>query len=587
MSMHEKDRRQDLAVALLLGAGYTTWLTRTVQNLGYARDEGFYFQAATSYGRWFEQLLAAPGAALAPRAVDAAWSANHEHPALVKSLFALSSVFLQKRWHLFAMEGTSYRFPAMVLAGLAVAVVYLWGSEVRSRAAGVAAALALALMPRVFFQAHLACFDIPIVAMWTLGAYAYWRALRHGGWRAPLLAGIAFGLALDTKHNSWFLPIACTAHFVALLAWGALAKGKLAWLLPRPSEEQPVRRRAFFALAAMGLVGPLVLYALWPWIWHDTVRRLRDYALFHLNHEYYNMEFLGKNYWTPPMPRGYAWLMTVATVPGVTLALFAVGLGVRARPWLAGAVARLRRRAPEPATVDAMGTDLLWLLCLLANYAAWFSSRTPIFGGTKHWMTAYPFLALFAGVGFDAVARAARSALLQARRRPAARWFVLRPWAAPAALGLAVFAAPLAETAGAHPWGLSAYTPVVGGAPGAATLGLNRGFWGYTTGAVAGWLDQRAQRGASVYIHDTAGASWDMLQRDGRIRRDIRGAWTIAGADYGLYHHEKHMLGQEYQNWVAFGTVRPAHIAGLDGVPVIWVYEDPRVSARQNRRQTP
>jgi hypothetical protein len=118
----------------------------------------------------------------------------------------------------------------------------------------------------------------------------------------------------------------------------------------------------------------------------------------------------------------------------------------------------------------------------------------------------------------------------------------------------------------------------VGGAPGAATLGLNRTFWGYTTGAVVDFLDGEAPRNASVYIHDTAGASWDMMQRDGRIRRDIRGVWGIAGADFGLYHHEKHMLGQEYQNWVAFGTLRPAHIGGLDGVPVIVVYEDPRVA---------
>ena len=143
--------------------------------------------------------------------------------------------------------------------------------------------------------------------------------------------------------------------------------------------------------------------------------------------------------------------------------------------------------------------------------------------------------------------------------------------------GACVLAAPLTETVRSHPWGLSAYTPLVGGAAGAASLGLNRTFWGYTTGSVAAWLDAEAPRGASVYYHDTASASWDMLQRDGRIRRDIRGTGSVAGADFGLYQHEKHMLGQEYQNWVAFGTLRPAHLDGLDGVPVIVVYEDPRL----------
>ncbi|MFT3773170.1 MAG: glycosyltransferase family 39 protein [Minicystis sp.] len=581
MTAARKKTIEDLTIALALGGGYVTWLLRTVSDLGYARDEGFYFQAASSYGRWFEQLLADPRAALGRRAVDAAWSANHEHPALIKSLFALSSTFLQKKWHLFAMEGTSYRFPAMALAGFAVALIYLWGTEARGRVTGVAAALAFALMPRVFFQAHLACFDIPIVAMWTLGAYAYWRALKKGGILAPIAAGVAFGLALDTKHNSWFLPIACTAHFLALHAWHAMGRTRFADLLPRPAGEAPVRQRAFFALAAMGLVGPLVFWALWPWIWRDPLARLREYALFHLNHEYYNMEFLGKNYWVAPMPRGYAWLMTLGTVPGITLLLFAVGLATRGRAWIGGAVDRLRGRAATARVVDAAGTDLLWILGLLVNYAAWLSPRTPIFGGTKHWMTAYPFLALFAGVGLDTIVRAARRELFRLRRRAEAlRRLAASGWAAAAILGVTVAAAPLTETVRSHPWGLSAYTPLVGGAAGAASLGLNRTFWGYTTGAVAPFLNAEAPRGGSVYIHDTAFQSWDMLQRDGRIRKDIRGVWSIAGADLGLYHHEKHMLGQEYQNWVAFGTLRPALIGGLDGVPVIVVYEDPKVRAR-------
>ena len=579
-------RLLDPVIALTLALGYLAALLRSVQTLGYARDEGFYFQASSAYAGWFAQLLASPRAALAPRAVDAAWGVNHEHPGLIKSLFALSNLLLQQKRHLFAMEGTSYRFPAMVLAGVAVAVVYLWGAEARGRVAGLSAALLFAAMPRVFFHAHLACFDVPIVALWTLGAYAYWRALRHGGLLAPLLAGIAFGLALDTKHNSWFLPIACAAHFLALELWAALRRTRLAALLPAPGAPSLARRRSLAALLAMALLGPLVFYALWPWIWHDTLHRLRDYALFHLNHEYYNMELLGKNYWAPPMPRSYAWLMTLATVPGVTLLLFALGLITRARLWL-GPLARevaqpSRPAAPaaSPPRMDAEATDLLWLLCVLINYAAWLSPQTPIFGGTKHWMTAYPFLALFAGVGVDAVVRAARRELLRHRRSsPLAGRLGRAPVAVAALVGACVLAAPLAETAHAHPWGLSAYTPLVGGAPGAATLGLNRTFWGYATGSVADWLDREAPRGASVYYHDTAASSWDMLQRDGRLRRDLRGAWSIAGADYGLYHHEKHMLGQEYQSWVAFGTLRPAHIAGLDGVPVIMVYEDPRVTA--------
>jgi hypothetical protein len=277
--------------------------------------------------------------------------------------------------------------------------------------------------------------------------------------------------------------------------------------------------------------------------------------------------------------------MTATTVPAITLLLFVVGLCARAQArLLAPLAAALRGRAawiarwaegrPWPR-FDAGSTDLLWLGALGINYAAWTSTGTPIFGGTKHWMTAYPFLALFAGSGFAAVVRALRRELLRHRRSGWAR--AAGRTAAPmtALCGVAALAAPALETIHAHPWGLSAYTPLAGGAPGAATLGLNRTFWGYTTGAIAADLDRDVPKRGSVYIHDTAGPSWDMLATDGRLRRDIRGVWSVAGADFALYHHEKHMRGQEFQAWVAYGTVRPTIVGGLDGVPVILVYKAP------------
>ncbi|AUX43208.1 hypothetical protein SOCE26_046520 [Sorangium cellulosum] len=624
----------DGALALAFAAAYVALLLATAGDLGYARDEGFYFYAANRYAAWFQALLEAPRAALAPEVVDGAWSVNHEHPGLIKSLFALSNLVLQKRLGLFAMEGTSYRFPAMVLSGAGVALVYLWGTQARDRAAGACAAALFAMLPRYFYHAHLACFDAPIVTVWALCAYCYWRALRDGGARWAVLTGITFGLALDTKHNSWFLPIVCVAHAVALELRARIAApapaitsapaseaagpeacapsplpgapdGSAPPAPPRAAGSWLHTRRSVAALAAMATLGPLVFFALWPWIWRDTFPRLREYALFHLNHEYYNMEFLGRNYWTPPMPRAYAPVMTAATVPAVTLCLFVAGLCAAARERLVYPLARAAARiAPasgmsalaalrasaarlRPPADDPGGTALLWFLAIAAVYGAWLSPSTPIFGGTKHWMTAYPFIALFAGAAFSAAVRRARvglRAFALARRAEAdARG---QPWRArlgrgargpllPALLGASVVAAPVAETLHVHPWALSSYTPLAGGAPGAATLGLNRTFWGYTTGAVVAYLNEHVPPRGTVYIHDTAGPAWDMLLRDGRLRKDIRGVGSVAGADFALYHHEKHMLGQAYQAWVAFGTTSPAHIGGLDGVPVILVYRNP------------
>lgn len=553
MSARKLDWKDDLIAASLAAAAMTILLS-SVGTLGYARDEGFYFSAADSYARWFELLFTNPKQAFDRRTIDSIWRVNSEHPGLIKSLFALSNLLLQKKLHLFSMEGTSYRFPGMALAGAAVALVYRFGAEVRGRWAGVFSALALFFMPRYFYHAHLACFDVPVVTMFLLTVYTYWKSMDRGGWGWPIVTGICFGLALDTKHNAWFLPILFIVHATAVAVRAKLTK--------RPAK--PIFERALTTLSCMAFFGPFVMYALWPWIWHDTLPRLQAYANFHLHHDYYNMEFFGQTYWKPPLPRLYAPVMTAATVPLITLALFVLGLVYRLR-------AEVRALRGQGSTQrDDAGVYLLWLCAAGISYGAWVFPTTPIFGGTKHWMTAYPFLALFGGIGF--------SYLLTLLRLELRRWKQgsLRRWAhgplAGAAFLCVVMLAPIAETAGSHPWGLSSYTPLVGGAKGAATLGLNRTFWGYTTGAIADYLNREVPKNGTVYIHDTAWQSWEMLLKDGRLRKDIRATGAVHDAMFALYHHEQHMLGQEYQAWVTYGTVVPDYIAGLDGVPVIWVY---------------
>ncbi len=548
----------DPLIALSLSAAYVALLLATVKHLGYARDEGFYFDAARSYEAWFHMLATHPAEALKRANIDRYWSANHEHPALMKSLFALSHRYLFEKLHWFSKEGTSMRFAGMAVSSLAIGATYLWGRHSIGRLGGLVAALLLGFMPRTFYNAHLECFDMPVAAMWLVTTYAYWRSLVRGGVLWPIATGVLYGLLLDTKHNSWLLPGALVLHML-------LTRGRV--LL---RELRAGRVAVPTSLFAMATIGPAVFYAGWPWIWHDTGKRLADYMAFHLGHEYYNMEFLGRTYWKPPMPHGYAWLMTLATVPGITLVLFGIGLVASVRHgWLAR-VAAWFGRPLDPALRESprddgarFSTDVLWALCLFSAYAPWLSSNTPIFGGTKHWLTAYPFLCLFAARGF-ALARQRIAALAGDR-----------DWLTAPVLAASVLAAPVVITLHSHPWGLSAYTPVVGGAPGAASLGLNRTFWGYTTGAIEDFLNDRAPPGASVYVHDTALQSWSVMQRNGEIRRDLHGSLDIATSSFALYHHEPHMGRVEYQIWVDYGTTAPAKVGAYDGVPVIWVFQRP------------
>ncbi|MFY0537773.1 hypothetical protein [Nannocystis pusilla] len=107
---------------------------------------------------------------------------------------------------------------------------------------------------------------------------------------------------------------------------------------------------------------------------------------------------------------------------------------------------------------------LLWALFGLFPLALISLPTIPIFGGTKHWLTAYPFLALAAAFAYVTLWRALA---------PTGRARHL-----PAALLPLLLVPALWSTLHGHPNNLSQYAPLAGGARGAADLGLLRGFWG-------------------------------------------------------------------------------------------------------------
>jgi hypothetical protein len=580
----------DWGVALALAVAMLAVLLTTAADIGFARDEGFYFQAAAAYRQWFSLLVDSPWSALSQAGVDRYWAVNHEHPALMKSLMALSGWLLHERWGWVPQLGTAERLPGMVTASLAIAMVYLWGARRFGRLGAITGALTLAAMPRFFFHAHLACFDIPVASLWLLALGCWSWALRRGRWWRALLFAVVFGLLLDTKHNAWLLPPLLMAHWGLVTLMGLNTRpGWSGWRLPIP------------LLLAL-LVSPLILAALWPWLWFDTAGRVGQWWRFHSQHVYYNMEFLGRTWWKPPMPLGYAWVMTLATVPAISLVAAlggALHLGRRLPPplppqrWpsLLGSLWQPKQEvccaqaADLPPSADspvesALAVDsLLWLLAIAVSYAPWLLTTTPIFGGTKHWMTAYPPLALLAGAGAAAAWRTLRTWLHSARVQRQLRAHcprfgkTLTPVAA-VALVVSLVGAPLAITAHGHPNGLTTYTPLVGGAPGAASLGLNRTFWGVNTGSLQPYLADAAH-GATVFVHDTAMQSWDMMAADGRVRGDLRPTLNLAASDLALYHHEPHMRRVEFQIWVDYATVTPAQVVAQDGVPIAWVYRRP------------
>ena len=549
---------------LWLGLIYLLVLFKSARTLGFARDESFYFDAANRYSGWFRLLASKPSVALTQASIDAAWTTNHEHPSLVKMAFALSHYVFFEKLSLFSDASTAWRFPGMLSGAAAVAYVYYAGKRRAGPVAGAIAAVLLAAMPRFFYNAHLACFDIPVVAIWALCLGAYTRAVRRKTWSSAALFGVTVGLALDTKHNAWMLPAVVVPHLLVVghaRFWRSSEDHTATW-------RERLRTLGFLKPLVCGVtLGPAVFLALWPWLWHDTVARWNEYTAFHLHHVYYNMEFLHRNYAGPPSPIAYLPVMVVATVPTITLALCGYGIACMVKP-LVGTVRSVFGTSHRlGAAGERLGVDVLAMLVPLGPF---FLPSTPIFGGTKHWMPAYPFMALFAARGIFYVGRGLAVWLRERFAR-----LTLPSWATWLLLALGFTVGPIAETWHSHPFGLSSYVALVGGTAGGASLGLNRQFWGFTTQSLGPWLAANCKPGDRIYIHDTTGGAWAQMVAEHRLPPGLQPVGTISDATVAIVHHELHMAEAEAGMLTVFGG-SPAYVLTHDGVPVVSVYRRAR-----------
>jgi Dolichyl-phosphate-mannose-protein mannosyltransferase len=549
----------DRALAWLIFAVALAALMLGSRTQGNTRDEGYYFDAAEQYYGWYAELgenliHGHPGKSFNRQNVDRWFSYNHEHPALMKTLFGFSwrifhkcdcpsqpgrhPIGYAKRHRTLGLlsEEAAMRLPTHVAVAFMAALIFLFGAQAWSRRAGVVAAVLSVAAPRLFFDAQLAAFDAPIAALWVATVYAYWRSLvdRRWAWRAGLL----FGLALATKHNAFFIPAILIPHYL--------------W-----TERANLRRfkiRIPPALVWMALLGPAVYLACWPWLWFDTVNRFREYAAFHVHHVYYNMEYFGHNYNKPPFPISFPYVMTLLTLP-VTTTVLALG----------GAVALWRGARKTPA---ATAPGLLIGLNALFPMAIITVTRAPIFGATKHWHAAIPFLALLAGHGYHALTESL------ARHVTARRLKALT-----LALGLAACTPAIAETWRSHPYALTDYNLLAGGPQGGADLGMNRQFWGYSTRGLLNWIDNLAPPNAPIYWHDTNQAQLNMYVRTGLLRPDLRNTGLeepgVQASNIALVIHEMHFNKYEYWIWDFYGTARPSVVLDDQGVPIVTLYERP------------
>ena len=555
MSELAASRRTRRSIGWALAVVATIVVAVNQRDLGIARDEVVYIQNGERYADWWTGLVTGKHG-ISDASIEKSWGGalgggnNPEHPPLMKTLFGLSERLLHGKLGI-ANDVTASRLPSAMMHGVAVLVVYLFALELAGLAEAILAALLLLLLPRALFHAGLACFDAPTMTLWFATVYAYGRALDGRAW--PWQVGVLWGLALATKHTALLLPFALGVHYLVVgwrsdAARAAHGAGKLGAILGH----------RWRVIASLAVLGPVTLYAVWPWLWFAPVSHVRDWLAFHLSHVHYNYEYLGRNWNAPRFPWHVALVTTLFTVPVATLAAAAVGGGV----WIAGRV----RGAGAPVVLLALSAA--------ASIGPFLLGTTPIFGAEKHWMPALPTICIAAAVGAVWAGRAAAGRRASEARGRGAGIVVI-------AVGACLVAASAVEVGVAEPYALTWYNALAGGAPGGADLGMNRQFWGVAARGVLPELVAEAAappRSTYVYTHDAAPA-WALYQRLQLIPGTLLDAgWEQAGIDrsqLAIVIHERHFNRHDYLIWRSYGTVQPSFVLRAGGVPIVSVYRRP------------
>ena len=455
-------------------------------------------------------------------------------------------------------ESQAFRLPGALMGALLVFLLFLFAVEWASTPVALLAVAMFVFVPRTFFHAHLTCFDIPITAINFAVLYAFWKSLRSNLW--AVAAAILWGLALLAKLNAFFIPI-------TLFMWWGVANirvfrppGGGCFSLPR----FPL---AFFLMPMIGLP---MLYVFWPWLWYDTVASFTKYLSFHLDHDHYFQYYFGRAYQSPPFPIDFPFVMTLVTIPLVTVLLFFVGFGrafVRPLvPWFKGISDWWKEGGGDESGEWARGwfvfVNMMFPVVLIAM------PGTPIFGGVKHWLLTTPFLALLAGQGLVWLLRRGGAGL------EALGLILSGPtkWIAGTAVSLLLLAPAARDTLVYVSDGTAYYNEAIGGVRGAAQVRMQRQFWSYAHRGALGFVNRHIPARATVDIQDALVGSCEMAKLEGWMRDDLKCRVRKHGPQVMLFDVEERFSEEEMRYWKSMDTLGPVCEAEVDGVPVLRLY---------------
>lgn len=558
----------DALIALSLWFSMSALVLWRANEIGVGYDEPIYSGYALKYLEWLQRLVGSWSVGrlldpFRPEVIDFYWHAKDMHPPIPKLLAAIGY------WLLTPLLGSDFagmRSGTAILFGAMLASIYWFGREQLTRAGALFAAFAVAFMPRLFTDAHFLTMDMPVTATTVIGTLLLLRAVEQPNWKRVVAAIIGVGMAFASKANG-FLIVPAAVVYILLRKGLQFSNGNLklqvkAWLkllLPQA-----------VIVVVVGAGAMVFLFTTWLWLWVDPINRFREYFTFHAKHFVVHTYYLGQLYpitdksgnIVVPTPWHYPFVMTLVTVPTITLLLSLIGMGLTVFRW---------KQSP-PLTKIAV-------ISYFVQVAPFLLASTPKYNGIRLFEPAFPFLGILAGYVFGLLAN-----WLVQFVRERARHLVSEPRLLIGALGVFLLAPAAHSTLTIHPFGLSYYNALVGGTKGAANRwGFEVTYWGVNLLSVIPFLNKLPE-GTKVLVYPGAWCTYtDFYKNAGILRRDIEimgNPKDLVKADFVVFQGSQTelaiakladpLLGDLL--WTLWKETEPAYAAIHDGIVIVGVY---------------
>ncbi len=466
--------------------------------MGNVWDEYFYYNASRSFAQNIAKHDFQPDH----------WDNNSEHPPLGKYLY-MPAVVWNKAHHV--SDKDAYRAPRVISAivgSLSVMGIFLIGAVIFSTPIGVVAALIQALMPPVIAYHKIIALDTLMVLFVNMSMFGYLYWLKNKNIRFLWGSVIAMALAIATKFN---------ASLICLVFYGGLLI----------SQWKSVRRdssvRVPLPLLVFPILVPLILIAVWPWLWGNTL----DHFLITLRHWGGTVDelFLGR---FGPAPLSY---FVVHFLVGTPLLVLILGL--------CGIIRVVKTK------------DLLWSVVVLWFVAPFLISFYHLRQDhIRYILAAYPALALLASLGvwwlIDKLKRFTKQAQI---------------------VVLLIFTLYLiGRVASIHPYYLEYYNVLVGRTRGVDVHDLfNLGFYGEGIKEATDYVNKTATAGSRVH--------YEIIPDDAPyLDRPRLSRYDYEGADY-LIFNQNALADPQKSRIISTQNYHEVYKVQADDGFFVWVYK--------------